>query len=661
MSTTALQILPNPLSFNAALGSYQDQSIIITNNGAWTLSSIVFQYGTKFALESVQMSSDGGTTWTNQTVPVSTSQGYLLKITVRYTPVATPNFGLPDTDIMTLTVDAPLPGTQMQVPLYGMGLSSGIQHTLPTAHNMAPGDMTSYVIVDPSLPALTVPATVRLISVGKPKEQLDAQAGTLEVESLDAELAEDYSTYPEGFWYKVANEYASKPLELMLGIMEGANETFLFRGRLFPQNANWEENYLSPVIGVPVDWVRGVKLQLVSGLNLLKEVSMGALLAELRAHFVSATATVYGAQTVQGQFVTFASIIASMLKLAFNGTYDETTVTDNSADFLPKDGSGNTYSFLQCGVMAQFNQGNGWVDTAFFNLLDANAWINRFATAFDLLSYISFSFGVIPKFSYDDGTGLISSTPANNKPRIEFDARGHHGGTAGFVTMSGGVTRSKSASASPLQPRAIRITDSFGIPTDLTTMGQAGFAPSSTFSNNGILLAGDPPSGMSFDIDRTIDFVILPDIIAGTYWAVVPFGNPTGSTQWRNTYWWGTRRVYTNIVASGNVTTIEAMSLYDYVAGAYATPSAPSQASFMNLFLWYLNYYLMKRFRQGRMEFTRTYGSLQSSNGTTTSHRNTKTLMGTQIHDGVQLRNFYATSVEKDIQNDRATVVWVEE
>lgn len=624
------------LAAYAAIGSYEDVSIIISNNGAWTLSAVALQKGALFSLQGMAMSSNGGGTWTAVSLPVSIGQGNLLQITVRYSPQSTPSNGLPDTDMLLLTDDASYPKSQQGIPLYGTGLHAPNQITLPVVYNTAAGTIKAYLFVDYTLPALTPPATVRIISIGKVLTQLDSLAGALQPETLDVTFAEGYSTYyPEGFFYKVINGY-QKDVEIMLTLMEGTNETYLFRGRIRKDRTTWDEHYLNnatdsyPPGTAPTDWVRGVKIQAISSLDILKNIPVSDVLNESLAHKVVTDSLLnyYG--------VSFATIIAVMIQLAYGASFDTSLVVNDSNDFYLVDSVGVAQGWTDCLVHAQWDNSGIWEWRILFDPLSANGWASRFSSAYDLLANIAYTFGCIPRYTFGDGTGLISGTPSNNRPRIEFANRGHAGNVSANVAMTGGYTETKSTSNSPLQPHSIRIADIEGNAPNY--QGLQAVPPPYYYAFNGIFNAGWMPAAQSFDIDRVVDLwinnMLSPDndgrpIVGPTN------GNPTNY--------------------------IQGVKVWNYHLGAYETFLNARFTLTDNILACYLCYYLMNRFAPGRMQYTRTYGSLQSNNGTTTSQVNTKLLMGTTIHDGVQSRNFYATSVEKDIQNDRATVVWVEE
>ena len=614
-----LHIGPSPLSFNASVRSNQTLSLTLTAvGGTVTVSALALGGSSTFTLVSPP------------SLPFNVAVGTPVTININYTPAQTPDWGIPDQGLVTITSNAPVTSSVQEIALYGIGTTPGVQYSLPVAYNTASGTLKTYLIVDPSLPTLTVPLTVKVVSIGKITEKIDAQAGVVDVEQVTVTLGEDYSFYSEGFWYKIINGYP-KDVQLMFTLMEGANETFLFRGKVFKANATWGESYINPVGATPTRWVRSVQLQLVSAVDILKSVAISSLLGECRSHFVNA-ASVYN-------FVSLKSVVAAMIKLAYGVTYNEALVVNNAIDFYFKSSvdssSGVTnWQWTDCGIMAQQIDANSiYQDKVYFSASNPNSWLNRFASAYDLLVYLSFGFAVVPRFTFGDGSGLISSILANNLPRLEFNGRGHAGVTTSYVTMMGNVSGSKSITDSPLQPHSVRIADQAGPYTD----GAGNTGPDSYWSLWGQMLWGTAPGAASFDVDLTVDFFV------------------------RNGPSEGDPERYLYVELSLTHASVDSMYVWDYLGNMYSANSKWYFTVADNALASSLSYYLMRLFNPGRFQYTRTYGRLSSTVGGISSQRNTKTLMGTTISDGVTARNFYATSVEKDVEKNQVTVTWVQE
>ena len=192
-----------------------------------------------------------------------------------------------------------------------------------------------------------------------------------------------------------------------------------------------------------------------------------------------------------------------------------------------------------------------------------------------------------------------------------------------------------------MKPRSIRIADIGGSNPNISPLPGGVVPPASYYAFNGIFNAGSVPATQRFDVDYTVDFFVSPllDPDSGGRNLV---GNPTGN-------------------GVGNTNYIVGVYLYNYNSGGFETFKSQRFTINDNMLACFLCYYLANRYTPARMEYDRVYGSMQSTVGASTSQLNTKALMGTTISDGVTSRDFYATAVEKDLENNRVTVTWVEE
>lgn len=521
-------------------------------------------------------------------------------ISVTYTPTAVED----QSSTLTWTTDATYPDGDQTVALTAAGGTSDLtKYTLPVIYNNPAGNIGCYLYVNDSIPALTIPTSVRFISVGNIKESIDAEVGVTEFDNIEIEIAEDYTTYAQGFWHKLINEYPDYDFELMFTVFEGADETFSFRGKIYRTNIQETEYYLNATTGTPSTVVRGVKFRLVSSLKVLENVSLENLRTEVRTHD---TVAVSPAQWHTKMDVPFAS----MIHLAYGDAYDAGSVINNSTDIqmgMHINGTTAYYSFLEAFMPQDY-----WMADV---ELYPNGYLARFANAFELLMHLCGQFGVVPRYTYGDANGLIDPTPANNTHRIVLNSRGRSAGTA--VTMTGNILSSEFRAGTSRKSQRIMVAN---IHDDTR----------SVWYLDGVKHLGVPEPYLKFDIVKRLDFYGASDdydtplayIDEDDDWHAVMYGR----------FW-------------------------DYSIGAYVIVSAGS-----NFLAYALAEYLFKRMGEGRIEYTRTYGSIKAylaSNGST--QRNCQTLMRHVIHDGITSRTFYATEVDKDITKNMATIVWVQE
>jgi len=472
-------------------------------------------------------------------------------------------------------------------------------YSLPDIENLACGTVKTYLFVDSSLPLLTIPSKVCFLEIGEFKETCDIEAGTLDIQQVDVKAAEDYSAYDEGFWYKIINGYPDKSVEIMFTVVEGSDETFLFRGTLSRQDTTFDEYYISGS-----DHVRSCSMKFVSSLEILKGVSVEDLLVECRLH-----------RTVADALISFQDIISSMITLGYSEAFDNTLCVNNSTDFVFTCGAVENYWHELNINIGDLITGN---DFGYFDNTQDYSWYQRFATAYDILQMICFMFAVVPRYQYGDENGIISATPSENKSRIIFNARG---GRSGTITPTGNIVESKITLETILKETNYRLSDTYNFGT--TTTGWY-------FEDvNGSNTASLPPNAI-FDIDTTLDFAVGYATTENALRSKLPAAN-----------------------------FIDGLRYWDYTINDYVVAGASS----FNMFLFSLIQYFVHRFSSGRNQVTRTYGSIQANDTATDSQRWLQTMKRHEIDDGIAdpTPTYYATEVSKNILTNRAQIVWVQE
>jgi hypothetical protein len=526
-------------------------------------------------------------------------------VIVTYTPDAVESNDT--TFTWTTTADVYFPSSNIAVLADG-ATSDLTAYTLPTIYNTASGDIKVRLYVNEAIPALTVPTVCQFLNIGNQRESIDAEAGTTEFDNIEIDIAEDYTTYSQGFWHKLINEYPAYDFEMMFTIMEGTDETFLFRGKIYRVNIEETEHYLSSTTGTPTTAVRGLKFRLVSSLKVLEEVTVESLRAAVLTH---------GESGMSGTVRKMSSVFATMVHLAYGETYNENSIVDDSTDIqlgMHIDGTTGYHSFLDA-----YHSSNYWsTDITTYPF----CYLARFKTAYDLMLHLCSQFGCIPRYTFGDANGLIdNSTPANNIVRIVLNSRGRSTGTA--ITMTGNVMSSTFRSGTARKSRRIKISC-----MDYTTTNTVWYENDELHE-----LVTGPDPWVEFDISKEVDFF-------GSLLTRYPLVYLTVTGSLDDADW--------HAVMYGRY--------WDYSIGGYSYFNGGT-----NFVGRVLARYLFARMGEGRVEYTRKYGSIKANNGTTNSQRNCKTLIRHAIHDGVSSRTFYATEVSKDMTKNEATIVWVQE
>jgi hypothetical protein len=509
--------------------------------------------------------------------------------------------------ILTITSDA----TVNPVYIYMVGIGGGreVQYALPTIYNLPVGTVKAYLYLDYRYPAITVPAGVSFLDVGDLKESVDAQAGTTEIDNMKIKIAEDYTTYPEGFWYKLLYGYpVDYTVDIMFATVNGANEEFYFRGSVFRKNTYATEEYLNVLSATPTDWVRGIELELMSALTTSKNISMGDLCTIIRAHFTQFIPLDYGATTTRN-YATFKSVVAAIIELTYGVAYDESLVINNADDFQLK-----STAFGADWI--------SWIDalipyTFFYTYNQAppplvqssGTYYDSYSNAWEMLAHICQSWGAVPKYSFGNTSGLIDATPANNKHRISFNSRGLSGN---LITMDGGITESKICAETSRKAKRLLVNGIFQTATNI-------------FFWDGLLY-----TQAVVDPWRQFEKTIQTDFLSG------------GATEY-------TQLFQDN--GSGNCTHCAYVRYWNYYTGAYVEPNDYPTA---------LCHYMFYRFSYSRIEYKRTYDSIKATKSGNSSQMWLQNLMQHTINDGVTERYFYSTEYSKSLKSNKADVVWIE-
>ena len=393
------------------------------------------------------------------------------------------------------------------------------------------------------------------------------------------------------------------------------------------QSIGWDsevpEFYLDKTSGTPGAWVRGMEIQLISSLASLQYPSIADLCAIALVH----------PQYLQNRvdfnaypFVSLKTIFASMMELAFMGVYDESLVVDNG-DFALSNAtafSGGQISWINGYIMYSWLVSKG-------NLAPYTSWNQIFTyydnmqSPLDLLKHICAEFGVVPRYSFGNSSGLIDPVSANNKHRISFNTRGNSGNS---ITPVGNIIKSVE------NPQTSRNVQRLYVSQSLRQVFE------DSFFWDGVLygtphLGGNPDSWRQFDKTIQFDFVSLANLGS----AVQPIFVVDPSI--------------TAVV--GGVTYVCAFPADLIYYWNYQSSYQSSDTYFGYALLQYYFY----RYT-GRLEYDRIYGSLQANQSGSISQIYMQNLQQHSINDGITGRNFYATEIHKDVLKNQVEVIWIQ-
>lgn len=227
---------------------------------------------------------------------------------------------------------------------------------------------------------LTIPAFATLLfEDDELAEAIDIVSGEIDLERMQFAYLEDYSTYQEGFWYKVLDG----DFEIKILLDEGSGDTVYFWGTKEQLSASHTE--ISLVSGYER---RTGTFSCISKIADLKEVFVADLETEMQTHLTTPSNPWAGGQ----KLLLIKDMFASLLTAGgLNSTYDNTDVSLSGTDPDYKFYVGiNTYSVLGLGMTADFTNG------VYFRSVLLSA-----PTAFSFLAVLCDEFDFVPRFYYD--------------------------------------------------------------------------------------------------------------------------------------------------------------------------------------------------------------------------------------------------------------------
>ena len=470
-------------------------------------------------------------------------------------------------------------GNSLIIPLVGIGGDTYTQYSLPQINNLACGVVKCYAFLDSAFPTLIMPTKVPFLDIGEIKESIDAEVGAVDIGNVDVTLAEDYGTYDEGFWYKLIMENPTLNVDLMFTVMNGVNEEFLYRGTVYRQGSEAPEYYLD-TISAPTKWGRGMKVQLVSSLINMQYSNMDDFCTIALSH---ATSLLNRIDFQAYPFVSLKSVFASMMELAFASNYDESLIVDNG-DFQISNAtwnSGTPISWIDGLIMYSWFVTSG-------NLYPYTSWNQGFtyydqmSNPWELLKHICGEFGVIPRYTFGNTSGYIDAVAANNKHRITFNTRGKSGN---LIAPTGNVIESSILAQTSRNGQRLHVSSSLNQTDEGAWFWDGNYYDASH-------IGAVPPSWRVFDKTISFDFVSLPNLSSAI------------------------QAIYLLDVADNYAYPADLIHWWNYSTAGYSTDTYFCSA---------LSKYFFYRYT-GRIEVTRTYGSITASNGSTTSQMWLQTL-----------------------------------
>jgi hypothetical protein len=615
-ATKNLSVSPVTLDFGTVpIGSHKDITFTIINSSAPTaaITGSVGSPGGSFTILS------GGGAFS------LAANGDTKGINIRYAPTVAG----PETNSLAITHDATTPSSPFSYYMQGNSFSPTYQlldTTVPA------GTISIATTLDLSLPQLfsvgfkSAPATTQqnlLINMDQHNERVDAKLGQYEYDALQLEFMEDYTVYPQGLWYKIFRDAPGKVITFLVTMLEGGVARFVAYGNVdLTGPPDFTEHALTASQNI-----RTIKFQLISGLDILKNVTASSLVTEALTHHVvdDGIADGLGYAMSNMHWVLLLDILASAVHLAFSPqTFAQADcqirnediqlgLHDVWAEGFPDQAIPFSHLYMIAATISVI----GYVGYSYLDGSYSGSWINSFGTAFDIVQAICFPFGFVPRyfFGQDDGSYLGDGS---DRHHIELISRGR----AGNLIAPIGVVRD-----SHYNP-----TTQYQVNNVRTIL--ANNSAESVYISNGGEFSGQALPSFQADIDLTSQFDEAHAVYEQGLYAL-----PTG---------------FISPMCQANMT-----SYWDYIAKALV---GLTYMGSLRTFLAYLCEYFYRKFH-GQSSYVREYGDVRALDATagTTTQWNLRCLKRTQITDETGIRNYYAIEVDKDYFKNVAKVTWFEE
>jgi hypothetical protein len=493
------------------------------------------------------------------------------------------------------------------------------QYTLPLISATA-GVVT--IDIFSSTAGLTVPTVDTILAVGPLTETMDSALGISEVANLSLTVRDDYSTHTAGFWYNILNATTTY---IRIYLAEGGSDTFYFYGTPQQDATRWTEASL-----FNSTYIRTADITLVSLLKVLMDTPTATWALALHANDTDS-----GERNIN-HAVSYISVLNAfdcMLSASgINASYasGDTTFVYGTQDIKFKY-SGTDYRVDQLYFCTQYLSGAPAIaNTVYFTVAGAGTALSeRFATLKDLLANLLPNLGVGLRMNYDIAGG---------RHKIQLIQRARAKADAARLVFASKEIESTIGKSMELLGDSVRATSFISAPW----WGAGYSTPINVFYSkkyySGRGTDTEAPDYINFDFDLICIFRCADGDDSYTY------GTDPGQHA---------SRLFFALVG-GQLEPIATISYYNYLLDDYNTATDPQMEDAMCGYVYY-------RFTSLFSTYTRRYGALAVSDGSTTSHQNVTIGARTEINDGVAAANYYANRITKDVMKIETEIEWFKE
>lgn len=490
---------------------------------------------------------------------------------------------------------------------------------------VASGTIKIELVTDTNAFAAHIPVEPTLGMSDELREAADLIPGSIELPEIRFEFVDDYSYYPEGFWYKFLTGTAGSPAvpykaRIRITFTDSVTAHF-FYGTIVRETIDLEE----PVINTMLDlYVRKGEFRCVSLLSLLQETTTYALIAEMQNDTHSwgtieiLNADVgYPASNQAPTIIMLKNLLALMLAVSgINDDYDadDVEIMDNADTELLYYGTnpltaahyGGSDSTGKLSEIAYWLGYYSYPATSHFvwdNNLGAGGWTQIWPDLLSFLAAICRTHCVAPRLIWNTVTSRCT---------LQILSRGRPDSEDLLVLPD------------PIKSRFLQESDTkaSGFSAYLWGFGSGTWR---YLDQSGY---GQAPGWAKMDM--TADLVVS--------------GSPEAGLDYEKFHLVYGGRIYIGV---------DIYKWWDYLSGAYGTSTHVIMSSAVAGYYYNL-------LAGSRRVYERDYDTLVGVLGAISSQYVVQLFEKTEIDDGVDTREFYASEIRKDPAKDLLSVRWIE-
>lgn len=461
--------------------------------------------------------------------------------------------------------------------------------------------------------ALTEPVVDTVLEIGEKVEVADLSLGIAAFSTMKIRVRDDYTTYTEGFWYKILSS-GTAYVRILL------DDEFYFVGRIQLPETKWDE--LSLFNG---EYIRVCSLFFTDPMVTIMETTTEDWITQILANETTVTAALSDGDAAA--LISLKGMMSSLLVAAgLNASFSESDVSlifdASNPDFVFTDGTTEgDISDIRIRTKYYSDPPGSAEDIGYYTPGFPEQYLPGFFEGVDsLLPIFLRNFGLLFRYTYDSSTETSTDLGTS---KVELIQRGR--AYSGTLDFSDREKRSQITFANEMLGESIRVTR-WNLDTNYVWR-------SYKFRRTTAIQTAPPEYVQPFNMDLL------------ALWGVAIPGIPQDGFP-----------LYFNLDAEVAPTRVNSVDFWDYTNDAYVTPSIGTK-----LMEEALTGYYFLRFITGFSKITRLYGHMTADAGAGETFTVLNIGRRTSIDDGTGAATFYANKVTLRPMTSEVEIEWFRE